>query len=157
MIAMNIVYGSLLVVMLWGVWLGIKNIRRKISYLNSRNSAPRFNMRETRLRARMEKCPGEFCLLDLSQTGMAIFIDHFVDGFSLTKHERFVLRHTHGDVPARLVTGKVIYLKQLDHGYRMGIQFDVEVEAELVELFARDLALAVEQEQEPESDMLDVA
>ncbi len=135
----NVVSICGLSLLLYGSWLGVRALKRLLSYRSSRFSAARFNMRETRLRVRMENCRGEFGLLDMSQSGMAIFIDHFVDDFSLTKHERFVLRNTHGDFPARLVTGKVIYLKQLAHGYRMGVQFDFPIESEIVDMFRHDV------------------
>ncbi|MBH47812.1 MAG: hypothetical protein CME71_06540 [Halobacteriovorax sp.] len=120
---------------LWGLWIGAKALGRYWSYRSSRNAAPRFDMRDSGMRIRLDKCPGEYCVLDMSQSGMAIFIDHFVDGFSLAKRTKFVLRNSHGDVAAKLVTGKVIYLKQLSHGYRLGVQFDFPMEAEIVEAF----------------------
>lgn len=126
----------------WGIWLGAKALMRLWSYRSSRNAAPRFNMRESNMRVRLENCPGEYCVLDMSQTGMALFIDHFVDGFSLAKRTKFVLRTSYGDIAAKLVTGKVIYLKQLSHGYRLGVQFDTPIEAELVQAFRLDQASA---------------
>lgn len=120
---------------MWGTWLGVRALMRIWSYRSSREAARRFNMRETSMRVRLENCPGEYCVLDMSQSGMAIFIDHFADGFNLAKRTKFVLRTSHGDTSARLVLGKVIYLKQLDHGYRMGIQFDQLLELDVVEAF----------------------
>lgn len=122
---------------LWGLWLGTKALARYWSYRSSRNAAPRFNMRDSGMRIRLDNCPGEYCILDMSQSGMAIFIDHFVDGFSLAKRTKFILRNSHGEVPARLVTGKVIYLKQLSHGYRLGVQFDFPMEASVVDTFRK--------------------
>lgn len=122
----------------WGIWLGAKALMRLWSYRSSRNAAPRFNMRESNMRVRLENCPGEYCVLDMSQTGMALFIDHFVDGFSLAKRTRFVLRASHGNIAAKLVTGKVVYLKQLSHGYRLGVQFDTPIESEIVQAFRLD-------------------
>ena len=123
------------VLALWGAWLGVKALRRIFSYRSSRYAAKRYNMRDSNMRVRLENCPGEYCVLDMSQSGMAIFIDHFADGFSLAKRTKFILRTSHGEVAARLIMGKVIYLKQLDHGYRMGIQFDSPLEISIVEAY----------------------
>tara|TARA_R110000868_G_scaffold394403_1_gene665729 strand:+ start:637 stop:1098 length:462 start_codon:yes stop_codon:yes gene_type:complete len=133
---------------LWGLWIGGKALGRYWSYRSSRNAAPRFDMRDSGMRIRLDKCPGEYCVLDMSQSGMAIFIDHFVDGFSLAKRTKFVLRNSHGEVAAKLVTGKVVYLKQLSHGYRLGVQFDFPMEAEIVEAFRSQSEQAVEEIQE---------
>ncbi len=133
-----------------GIWIGIKYISRRLSYHSSRHAAQRFNMRDTGMRIRLENCPGEYCILDMSSSGMAIFIDHFVDGFSLAKHTKFILRNSHGEVPTKLVGGKVVYLKQLSHGYRLGVQFDQGMDDETVQLFrqAQDQAIDANEEVE---------
>lgn len=137
-------------VAMWGLFLGVKVLMRIWSYRSSKNAAKRYNMRESSMRVRLDKCPGEYCVLDMSQSGMALFIDHFVDGFSLAKRTKFVLRNNYGDVPTRLITGKVIYLKQLPHGYRMGIQFDDPLDLEVVKAFRAEHEAAANQEQEVE-------
>ena len=124
---------------MFGIWVGLKYIARKISYHSSRNAAPRYTMKDSGLRIRLENCPGEYCLLDLSKTGMAIYIDHFADGFSLSKHTKFVLRNSHGEFQARMIGGKVVYLKQLSHGYRLGVKFDQAIDDESVEIFRRSV------------------
>ncbi len=138
---------------LFGIWMGIKYISRRISYHSSRNAAQRFNMRDSGLRIRLENCPGEYCLLDLSNSGMAIFIDHFADGFSLAKHTKFILRNSHGEVPTKMIGGKVVYLKQLSHGYRLGVQFDKAIEDETVQIFRKSQEIAIETEIQEESDI----
>ncbi|PIP91786.1 MAG: hypothetical protein COW01_05375 [Bdellovibrionales bacterium CG12_big_fil_rev_8_21_14_0_65_38_15] len=138
---------------LFGIWMGIKYISRKISYHASRNAAQRFNMRDSGLRIRLENCPGEYCLLDLSSSGMAIFIDHFADGFSLAKHTKFILRNSHGEFPTKMVGGKVVYLKQLSHGYRLGVQFDKAIEDETVQIFRKSQETLMETEIQEESDI----
>lgn len=135
---------------LFGIWMGIKYISRRISYHSSRNAAQRFNMRDSGLRIRLENCPGEYCLLDLSSSGMAIFIDHFADGFSLAKHTKFILRNSHGEVPTKMVGGKVVYLKQLSHGYRLGVQFDKAIEDETVQIFRKSQEVTSEIQDESE-------
>ncbi len=127
-----------------GIWISLKYIARRLSYHSSRNAAQRFNMRDSGMRIRLENCPGEYCILDMSNSGMAIFIDHFVDGFSLAKHTKFILRKSHGEVPTKLVGGKVVYLKQLSHGYRLGVQFDQPMDSETVLLFRQSHDLSVD-------------
>ena len=131
-----------------GIWLGIKYISRRISYHSSRNAAERFNMRDSGLRIRLENCPGEYCLLDLSSSGMAIFIDHFADGFSLAKHTTFILRNSHGEFPAKMLGGKVVYLKQLSHGYRLGVEFDTALDEETVLIFRKAQEVINESQEE---------
>jgi len=110
-------------------------------------------MRDSGLRIRLENCPGEYCLLDLSSSGMAIFIDHFADGFSLAKHTKFILRNSHGEFPTKMVGGKVVYLKQLSHGYRLGVQFDKAIEDETVQIFRKSQETLMETEIQEESDI----
>ena len=152
MSSLNIAYFLTSIFSLFGIWMGIKYISRRISYHSSRNADQRFNMRDSGLRIRLENCPGEYCLLDLSSSGMAIFIDHFVDGFSLAKHTRFILRNSHGDFPTKMIGGKVVYLKQLSHGYRLGVQFDKAMEDETIQIFKRSQERQIEAEDQKESE-----
>ena len=113
-------------------YFGFKYFNQYFRTKKSRFSARRIPTTSFDLYAQVENNPNEFRVVDISQSGVALHIESLPDNFRIT-HKTNLTFHNKNQNMTVDVPCEVVYVRNINHGVRMGLKFNYLMEGQLVD------------------------